>query len=123
MPFGVALVDAWFQLYGRGDDLGARAFRVRNADRGGHVDIGMLHKDVVNNTGKDFEAGDADHVFEPVHDEEVSVLIHLGNITRVEPAVPKTIGILFGFIMVSLEYLWALDDDFAGLAHGNRFSG
>ena len=118
-----SLFYAGFELDGRSNELGARAFRVRNADRGSHVDIGMLHKDVVNYPGKDLETGDTDHVFEPINNEEVTVFIHLSDIACVEPAVPKTVGIFFGFVMVSLEDLWALHDYFAGLAHGDRFSG
>ena len=51
-----------------------------------------------------------------VHDIEIAICIHAGDVAGVEPAVAQGNGRFRGHVVIALHHLRTLDDQLAGLA-------
>src|SRR5215831_6723600 len=75
----------------------------------------MRHEHLFQLTGIDVVAAAYDHILPTIDDEEIAILIHIGDITSVEP--PATHGLLrrLGAIVVALHYAVPTHNDFSRL--------
>ena len=69
--------------------------------------------------GIDVEPAADKHVFFAIHNVEVPVLIHRGDIARVAPAVAQQACGFFRFVQIALGDLRSADDQFTGLTDGH----
>src|SRR3954447_18160397 len=100
-------------------DRGADLFPqlgVRHAEHGGLGHRGMLVEDLLDLARVDVVAAADDQLLLAVDDEEVAVLVDLGHVATVEPAVLDRVLGGVGLVPVALHDVVALDDDLADLA-------
>ncbi|OPY93201.1 MAG: hypothetical protein A4E73_00360 [Syntrophaceae bacterium PtaU1.Bin231] len=76
----------------------------------------MLVERLVDVARIDVEAAGDDHVLLAVHDVEIAVRVHRGDVAGVAPAVAERVGRLLGPVLVPFHHLGPLDDEFAALA-------
>src|SRR5262249_7483168 len=93
---------------------------VGDPDHGRLGDRGMLVEDLLDLARVDVVAAADDHLLLAVHDEEVAVLVHPGQVTSPEPAVRDRLGRGLGLAPVALHHVVAADGDLADLADGER---
>src|SRR5215210_6013729 len=105
-------------LYDEGLD-GLAPVLIRDTYRDGLGHVGVLEEDLFHLARVDVVAGSQDHIFLPVHDVEVAVLVHLRDVAGVQPAVFEGCCRLLGHVEVALHYLRALDDELPRLADGH----
>src|SRR3954454_9448286 len=89
---------------------------VRHADDRGLRDRGVLVEDLLDLARVDVVAAADDHVLLAVDDEEVAVLVDLGHVARVEPAVAHDLLRGVVAVPVALHEVVAADGDLADLA-------
>src|SRR4029077_11984989 len=89
--------------------------RMRQADHGGLGDGGVVVQRLLDLPRVDVVAAADDQVLLPVHDVEVAVLVHPGQVTGVEPAVADRLGGRLGAMPVTLHHVRPADDDLAHL--------
>ncbi len=82
----------------------------------------MLVEHVFHLARVDVVAAGDDHVLLAVHDPEEAILIHAGDVARVQPALPQNFGRLIGTLPVPLHHLRALECDLTCLARGQAFA-
>jgi len=79
----------------------------------------MLVVRFIDITGIDVESAADNHILLAVHDVEVAVLIHRGDIARVAPAVSEQSRGFLRFVQIALGHLRTADNEFARLAYGH----
>ncbi len=62
------------------------------------------------------EARHVDHVLQPIHDEDIALLVHRADVPGVEPPVTQGVRRVVGFAPITLHHTGSADDDFAPLA-------
>ena len=93
---------------------------VGNAHGHGVQHFGVLVQHFVYFAGVDVVAADEHHVFFAVHNVEIAVFVHIGDVAGIQPAVAQGAGRVVGVVPVAGHNLRALDDQLAGFAHGHR---
>src|ERR1022692_2891465 len=85
-------------------------------DDSGLGDRRVLVQDLLDLARVDVVAAANDQLLLAVHDEEVAVLVHPGEVTRAEPAVRDRLGRRLGLPPVALHHVVPADRDLADLA-------
>src|SRR5215831_19940219 len=80
----------------------------------------MLHQEVFNLRGIDLGAADIDHVFDAVHDVEVTIGVPIADIAGMKPALGEDIASFDRTIPVSQHHVRTANDDFTAFAWGQH---
>lgn len=117
--FQLARVDGKSRLHAviAASRLSAKA--VLDGDDRGFVDAGVGVEQLLDLSGVDILAHADDHVLEPVHDIDVTVLVDAGYISRVQPAVFQRFGGRFGLAEIAVHDVGPLHQKFARFSRGH----
>ncbi|MNT16146.1 hypothetical protein D3C72_1512350 [compost metagenome] len=73
----------------------------------------MSSENVLDFGRVDVLAATDDHVLEPVDDEQITLLVHIGGVAGVQPTLTQGVGGFFRFVPVALHDVRPPDDDLA----------
>ena len=104
--------------YDKGLDLFAPS-GVWDSDGAGFKNAGVFIQCFVDIAGVNIETTGYDHVFFSVHNIEIPILIHGGDIAGIQPAVTECIGCFIGSFPVSGHDLGAAYDQFTLFPNGH----
>ena len=83
------------------------------------LQLGVLVEHLFDVSRVDVKAAGDDHILLAVHDAKVAVLVHAGDIARVQPAILEDVGRLLRHVPVAFHHLGSLDAQLASLPLGH----
>ena len=92
---------------------------VRNADSGGLADFGVACQEVIDFLGINIFPAADDHVFHPVHNENIPVRVLHAHVSGMQIPVDDGFGGFLGLVVIAFHDIIALDDDFTAFSRGH----